>query len=295
MNKIPAVRLTGVTKRFGNNVAVDALDLTIEQGTVVALLGPNGAGKSTTTEMVLGLQHADAGTVEVLGETPTAAIRRGRVGAMLQSGALLDDVSVITLLNLMHGLHAHPRALSEVVAIADLGAILKSNVAKLSGGQAQRVRFALAMIPDPEVILLDEPTVGLDVESRRAFWATMRAFADTGRTIMFATHYLDEADDIADRIVVMAHGRVVADGTGAEIKQAAGGRTVSFRATEPADWYKLPGVTHVVDDGNRVQLTTTQSDLTLRAVLDANGFDLELGAARLEDAFINLTQSTDAV
>jgi len=295
MNETPAIKLTGVTKRFGTKTAVDALDLTVERGSIVALLGPNGAGKSTTTEMVLGLQTADAGTVQVLGQSPTEAVRTGRVGAMLQTGALLDDVKVITLLKLMRGLHAHPRSLEDVIEVADLDEILKTSVGKLSGGQAQRVRFGMAMLADPEIMLLDEPTVGLDVESRRAFWATMRAFAKTGRTILFATHYLDEADDMADRVVVMAHGRIVADGTGAEIKQSAGGRIVSFRPGRQADWHAMPGVTHVTDDGSRVHVTTTDPDGVLRAALDTGATDLEVGAARLEDAFVNLTTTAAAV
>lgn len=289
----PAIRLEGVTKRFGRTTAVDQLDLTIEAGSVVALLGPNGAGKSTTTEMILGLQQPDAGTVEVLGQRPIEAVRTGRVGAMLQSGALLDDVSVARLLRLMHGLHAHPRPIADVVELADIAPILRTPVGKLSGGQSQRVRFAMALLADPDLILLDEPTVGLDVESRRGFWATMRRFADAGRTILFATHYLDEADAMADRVVVLASGRVVADGTGSEIKRAAGGRVVSFHPRRTTDWHALPGVTDVTETAERVSLSTTESDAVLREVLELDGSDIEVGSVGLEDAFVNLTSTHD--
>ncbi|WP_298131383.1 ABC transporter ATP-binding protein [Micropruina sp.] len=283
-----AITLTGLTKTYGALTAVDALDLTVPAGQIMALLGPNGAGKSTTTEMVLGLTKPDAGTVEVFGADPVSAMRRGDVGAMLQNGVLLWDVPVRRLLTLMHGLYAHPLSLDDVIDRADLTPILKSNTNKLSGGQAQRVRFALAMMADPGLLILDEPTVGMDVDARRAFWATMDTLTAEGRTVVFATHYLDEADEFADRIVVLNDGRIVADGTGSQIKAVVGGRRIGF--TGPArDYAGLPGVAAQEQRGARIVLTSTDSDATLRALLADDAVrDVEVSAPSLEDAFVSL-------
>ncbi|MFT4226592.1 ATP-binding cassette domain-containing protein [Micropruina sp.] len=283
-----AITLTGLTKTYGTLTAVDALDLAVRAGQIMALLGPNGAGKSTTTEMVLGLTKPDAGTVEVFGADPISAMRRGDVGAMLQNGVLLWDVPVRRLLTLMHGLYAHPLPLDDVIERADLTSILKSNTNKLSGGQAQRVRFALAMMADPGLLILDEPTVGMDVDARRAFWATMDTLTAEGRTVVFATHYLDEADEFADRIVVLNDGRIVADGTGSQIKAVVGGRRIGF--TGPArDYAGLPGVAAQEQRGARIVLTSTDSDATLRALLADDAVrDVEVSAPSLEDAFVSL-------
>ncbi len=283
-----AITLTGLTKTYGTLTAVDALDLSVPAGQIMALLGPNGAGKSTTTEMVLGLTKPDAGTVEVFGADPVGAMRRGDIGAMLQNGVLLWDVPVRRLLTLMHGLYAHPLPLDDVIERADLTSILKSNTNKLSGGQAQRVRFALAMMADPGLLLLDEPTVGMDVDARRAFWATMDTLTAEGRTVVFATHYLDEADEFADRIVVLNDGRIVADGTGSQIKAVVGGRRIGF--TGPArDYAGLPGVAAQEQRGARIVLTSTDSDATLRTLLaDPSVRDVEVSAPSLEDAFVSL-------
>ena len=228
----PAVRLSGLTKSYGSVRAVRGVDLTIGTGEIVAMLGPNGAGKSTINEMILGLVRPDTGTAQVFEADPHDAVRSGRVGAMLQAGALLSDARVIDVLKLMRGLHAHPLPVDDVIARADLGEFLKTKTDKLSGGQAQRLRYALALLPDPELLILDEPTVGMDVEVRRAFWRSMIDFTSAGRTVLFATHYLEEADQVAERIVVLAEGRVVADGTGAEIRSRVAGRTISLAADE---------------------------------------------------------------
>ncbi|NNG20168.1 ABC transporter ATP-binding protein [Naumannella sp. ID2617S] len=289
-----AIRTTGLTKRFGQLTAVDHLDLTVRTGEVVALLGPNGAGKSTTTEMILGLNRPDEGTVEVLGTDPITAMRAGDVGAMLQGGPLLDGVSVRGLLRLMSGLHKHPLPLAEVIERADLTEVLNTPTTKLSGGQAQRVRFALAILADPRLLLLDEPTVAMDVSTRREFWSQMRGIADQGRTIVFATHYLDEADEFAQRVIVMTRGRVVADGTGAQIKRRVAGRVVSFRSGDSSDQValeSLAGVTGATRVGDRIQLRTTDSDATLYALfeLPERVNEIEVSAVSLEDAFIELT------
>src|SRR4051794_12749062 len=230
---LPALDLSDLTKAFGPVVAVRGINLRVVPGEIVAVLGPNGAGKSTTSEMILGITKPDHGRVEIFGLDPLAAVRAGKVGAMLQAGALLADARVIDLLRLMRGLHAHPLSIGEVVARADLTEFLKTKTDKLSGGQAQRVRYALALMPDPDLLILDEPTVGMDVEVRRAFWASMRHLAGSGRTVVFATHYLEEADQVADRIVVLASGRIVADGTGAQIRAGVAGRTIAIADDGP--------------------------------------------------------------
>ena len=286
-----AIQLSGLTKRYGPVTAVDALDLDVPAAQVLALLGPNGAGKSTATEIILGLTVPDAGEVHVFGVRPIEAMRAGDVGAMLQNGTLMWDVSVARLLAMMHGLHPHPLPLAEVIERADVSNILRTSTNKLSGGQAQRVRFALAIMGDPRLLILDEPTVGMDVDARRRFWASMSDLADGGRTIVFATHYLAEADEFADRIVVLNDGRLVADGTGAAIKATAGVRTVSFRGPDRS-WLGLPGVTDEVRDGTRVTLRCADADATLRALFtgpDADAIaDVEVVSPRLEDAFLSL-------
>lgn len=222
------------------------MSLTLRPGETVALLGPNGAGKSTTLDLLLGLERPDSGTVTLLGTSPREAIVAGRVGAMLQSGGLMGEVTVAELVRLACGLHPRPYPVPEVLARAGLTAIAGRRADKLSGGQAQRVRFALATAGDSDLIVLDEPTTGMDVTARRAFWATMRDQADQGRTVLFATHHLEEADAIADRVLVLHRGRLLADGTATEIKASTGMRRVSF---------ELPGGTHdSTSDGTSVAL-----------------------------------------
>jgi ABC-2 type transport system ATP-binding protein len=279
---------SGLTKAYGSLTAVDALDLTVPAGQILALLGRNGAGKSTTTEMVLGLTRPDAGAVTIFGAPPIHAVRGGVVGAMLQNGVLLPDTSVRSLLGLMHGLHVHPMPIADVIEFANLRPILRSSTSRLSGGEAQRVRFALAVLPNPRLLLLDEPTAGMDPDARRHFWSAMDTLADDQRTIVFATHYLDEADEFADRIVVLDHGRIVADGNGAQIKATVGGRVITFSG-RVRDYASLPGVHTVENRGERHLLHCTDSDATLRALLtDPTVTDVEVVAPRLEDAFLEL-------
>ncbi|UEJ81977.1 ABC transporter ATP-binding protein [Brachybacterium halotolerans subsp. kimchii] len=293
----PAIDCRGLTKTFGSLTAVDDLDLTVPRGQILALLGPNGAGKSTTTEMMLGLANPDAGEVRICGAAPTEAARRGLVGAMLQNGALLEETPVRVMLNLVAGVCAHPLPLDDVIERADISSLLRRSTSKLSGGEAQRVRFALALLPDPEVILLDEPTVAMDVETRRRFWERMRHVAADGRTIVFATHYLEEADQQAGRVVVMDAGRIVADGTGAQIRARIGGRAITLRVPDPAaaePFAHLEGVTSVdmLDDG-RLRLATSDSDATLRGLFTGEDLprahDVEVTTPSLEDAFLALT------
>jgi ABC-2 type transport system ATP-binding protein len=287
-----AVRFTGAAKRYGAVRAVDGLDLAIGRGETVALLGPNGAGKSTAIGLLLGLLDPDAGAVEVLGGTPERAVRRGRVGAMLQDGGLVSKVTVRELLAFAAGTYRRPMPVTDALAMAGLAGLAGRRVDRLSGGQAQRVRFALAVVGAPDVLVLDEPTAALDVEARHEFWAAMRAYAERGRTVLFSTHYLEEADANAGRVVVIARGRLVADGSSAEIKRAVAGTLVSFDlAGRPASWLaELPGVTAWEVRGDRASVRSTDSDATVMA-LAAQGAvrNLEVSNVRLEDAFMALT------
>jgi ABC-2 type transport system ATP-binding protein len=295
------IALQGLVKTFrtprGSVRAVRGVDVAIAPGETVALLGPNGAGKSTTIDMLLGLAEPDAGSVSLFGGSPHDAIAAGRVGAMLQTGALLRDLTVRELVSMMAALYPKPLDVDEVLDMTGLQATAGQRTEKLSGGQAQRVRFACALVADPDLLVLDEPTVAMDVEGRHAFWATMRGFASRGTTIVFATHYLEEADAFADRAVLMAHGRVVADGPTTEIKARVGSRTI--RATLPGaaeDALRaLPGVAAVERRGAAVTLRCTDSDAAIRALLAAfpAASDVEISGAGLEEAFLELTGGVD--
>jgi ABC-2 type transport system ATP-binding protein len=287
------VVLGGLAKSFGEVHAVRGVDLEIAPGETVALLGPNGAGKSTTIDMLLGLQEPDAGTVSVFGKPPRAAVDHGAVGAMLQTGALIRDVAVRELIAMMASLYPQPLPVENVIELTGIGDIADRRTQKLSGGETQRVRFAVALVSNPELLVLDEPTVAMDVESRHAFWSAMRTFAAGGKTILFATHYLEEADAYADRVVLMAHGAVVADGPPGEIKAMVGTRTI--RATLPdaplERLERLSGVAHAERRGEAVVLSCTDSDAAIRALLAtfADARDIEITGAGLEQAFLTLT------
>jgi ABC-2 type transport system ATP-binding protein len=273
--------------------AVRGIDVSIGNGETVALLGPNGAGKSTTIDMILGLARPDSGTISVLGYPPREAVSRGLVGAMLQTGALIRDLSVRELIEMTGSLYPRPMEVEDVIELAGLSEAAEQRTQKLSGGQTQRVRFAVAIVSDPDLLILDEPTVAMDVEARRQFWGAMRAFAARGKTVMFATHYLEEADANADRAVLLAHGNIVADGPTTEIKARVGTRTI--RATLPGiaigELGELPGVISAERHGEAVTLVCSDSDGAIRALLEryADARDVEVTGAGLEDAFLQLT------
>ena len=293
----PAIRLTALSKHFGPVHAVVDVDLHIDRGEVVALLGPNGAGKSTTIDLALGLSHPTAGTAHLFGGDPRTAIVDGRVGAMLQGGALLPDLTVAQTIALVASAHRAPLPVDEALDRAGIRDLAARRVSKLSGGQLQRARFAVAVVSDPELLILDEPTAAMDVESRRDFWLAMRRFTAEGRTVVFATHYLDEADFFADRIVILGAGHIVADGTPAEVKSVGSGRTIRFEVdngdTDAAAAVipKLPGIRSLDRRTNRFTLVTDDSDLTLRALLAAvpTARDIEITAHTMDDAFLALT------
>ena len=295
------IQLEGLVKSFrgpdGPVHAVRGVDVSIAAGETVALLGPNGAGKSTTIDMLLGLLEPDGGSVSVFGRPPREAVADGAVGAMLQGGALIRDLSVRELVAMMASLYPAAMAVEEVLELTGAESFAGQRTQKLSGGQTQRVRFAVAMVSDPSLLVLDEPTVAMDVESRHAFWTTMRRFAARGRTIVFATHYLEEADAYADRAVLMARGKVVADGPTNEIKAKVASRTI--RATLPGvaedELAALPGVSAAERRGEAVALVCSDSDAALRALLAAHpeARDIEIAAAGLEQAFLALTGEED--
>lgn len=263
-----AVEFHGVAKNFAAVRAVDGLDLSLRRGETVALLGANGAGKSTAVNLMMGLLTPSAGRVVVLGSPPGEAVAAGRVGVMLQDGGLMPGVTVADLIGLARALYPHPIPLARLLADAGLTELARRRVNRLSGGQYQRLRFALAVAGDPDLLVLDEPTTAMDVASRRAFWASIREYAERGKTILFATHYLEEADENADRIVVIAAGKVVADGTPGRIKAAAGGRVVRFTLGDgdSSGLDLLPGVTAVEIYGPVATLHTTDAEATVRAL-----------------------------
>ena len=293
----PALSFRNVTHRYGNRIALDRLDLDVPRGEVLALLGPNGAGKSTTISALLGLVRPQEGRVEVLGCDPRQAVSAGRVGAMLQSGSgigLPPGVRVDEALRLVRRLYSRPAPREQIVERANIGSLLQRRTDRLSGGQAQRVRFAIAIAGNPDIVFLDEPTSAMDVESRQGFWRMMRAFGDEGRTVLFATHHLAEADEIADRVVVLNHGRVVADGPGATLKAAVATRRLRFVTDQPdrAQLSELDGVTEVGVCGTGVSIDSMDADATIRDLVVRGVMfrDLEVTGAGLEQAFVALTR-----
>jgi len=289
----PGVVATALTKSYGPVEAVRGIDLVIAPGETVAILGPNGAGKTTTLDMVLGLTRPDRGRVTVFGVPPASAVRSGWVGGMLQTGTPLDRLTVRELVTLMASYYPRPLSVDDVLRTTGCADLARRFTNRLSGGQVQRVRFAAALVGDPDLLVLDEPTAGIDVEGRHDFWDAMRGFAAHGKTVVFATHYLEEADAFADRVVLMARGRIVADGPATEIKARVGARTI--RATLPgvdvARLGALPGVMHAERHGEAITLTCSDADLALGSLhATFSGLrDIEVRGSSLEEAFLELT------
>ncbi len=286
------VSFTRAVKTFGAIRAVDGVDLEIQRGECVALLGRNGAGKSTTISLLLGLNEPDDGEVRLFGATPHTAVRAGRVGAMLQDGRPIPRVTVQELITFVARTYPDPLPVAEALELAGLTEVAGRRADRLSGGQAQRVRFAVALAGNPELIVLDEPTAALDVEARRAFWDSMRTYAARGNTVLFSTHYLEEADENADRVVVIDRGRIVADDTGERIKRTVGGNLVSFdlAGTAAEGLGRLPGVVSAEVRGDRAVLRCADSDATVVALAERGMVrGLTVTAASLEEAFLSLT------
>jgi ABC-2 type transport system ATP-binding protein len=293
----PVVSFENVSKHYGSLKAVDGLSLELWPGQTVALLGPNGAGKSTSLDMLLALRKPTSGQIRMFGSDPYHAIKSGRVGAMLQSGGLMPEVTVRELITLVTGFHPNPEPVDVTMKRAGVAGFADQRVDKLSGGQTQRVRFALAICGKSELIVLDEPTTAMDVETRRLFWGSMKQEVAAGRTLLFATHYLEEADQAADRILVINRGRLLADGTPAEIKARAGAKRLSFRLDKIDEPFLLglPGLVSLEIRNDVVQIQSSDSDGTLYALLDA-GYrprEIEVGSLGLEQAFIAITAEDD--
>jgi ABC-2 type transport system ATP-binding protein len=287
-----AIDLQGLHKSFGAVEAVKGIDLNVASGEVVAFLGPNGAGKTTTIDMILGLSQPTAGQVSVFGMQPRQAISRGLVSAVMQTGGLLKDLTVEETARYTASLFTHARPVAEVLQRAGISDIADRRVGKCSGGEQQRLRFAMALLSDPELLILDEPTTGMDVEGRRSFWGSIRHDTAEGRTVLFATHYLEEADAYADRIILLRHGQIVADGTSSEVKALAAGRTVraTMAGADEAALRALPGADSVEVRGDTVLIHSSDSDAVARYLLTSTqARDLEINTRGLEDAFIALT------
>jgi ABC-2 type transport system ATP-binding protein len=287
-----AIGLRGVHKHFGHVHAVNGVDLSVASGEIVAFLGPNGAGKTSTIDITLGLSRPDAGEVSVYGMTPRRAIAHGLVSAVMQTGGLLKDLTVGETVAYTASVFANSRPPQEALARAGIKDIADRKVGKCSGGEQQRLRFAMALAPDPELLILDEPTTGMDVEGRRSFWAAIREDAAQGRTVLFATHYLEEADAYADRIVLIRLGEIVADGTPAQIKALAAGRTVraTLAGASEAELRAIPGASGAEVRGDTVWVHCTDSDAVARYLLtQTQARDLEITTRGIEEAFLALT------
>ncbi len=294
----PGIVASDLTKSYGSVRAVRGVDLAIAPGETVAVLGPNGAGKSTTLDMLLGLTRPDHGTVTIFGATPATAVRSGWIGGMLQTANLPDRLTVHELVTVVASYYPHPLRVDEVLHETGCEEFARRFTNRLSGGQGQRVRFAAALVGNPDLLVLDEPTSGIDVEGRHNFWRVMRGMAARGKTVVFATHYLEEADVFADRVVLMAHGRIIADGPATAIKARVAARTI--RATLPdVDISRLaavPGVLSAERRGDAITLLCSDADAALAALhATFTGLrNIEVRGSSLEEAFLELTAEQTA-
>ncbi|MFZ0630107.1 MAG: ABC transporter ATP-binding protein [Acidobacteriaceae bacterium] len=288
----PVAKLHSVTKRYGAVTALSDFSMTLHAGEVVALLGPNGAGKTTAVRLLLGLVGADSGSVRVLGRDPRDADARTRIGAMLQVSRVPEMLRVREHIDLFRSYYPHPFSTEEVIRAARLESVANKMFGKLSGGQKQRTLFALALCGNPDLIFLDEPTVGMDIESRRGLWDQVRALSAAGKTVLLTTHYLEEADLLASRIVVINKGKLRCEGTPAEIKHRVSGRRIRcITQLAPEFLQSLPSVSEVQHDREAVVILAEHPERVVREMLlrDESLHGLEISAAALEDAFLALT------
>lgn len=299
--KPSAIQLNNLVKTFTTRRsdpvhAVRGIDLTITSGEVVAFLGANGAGKTTTLDMVLGLTTPTSGVVEVFGTTPRAAVNAGQVSAVLQSGGLLNDLTVRETVQIIAATHPQHSGVDTVIERAGLTKLANRRVSKCSGGEQQRLRFALALLPDPDLLILDEPTAGMDAGARNEFWDTMHQEAEAGKTIVFATHYLAEAEQFSDRTVIMAQGQIITDGPTHQVRASIGGNVVTAAVPQPtvATLSALPMVSAVEYTAGTATIHTSDSDHVARLLLtELGGQNLSIAAGNLEDAFLHLTNTTN--
>ncbi len=289
----PVARLIGASKQYGKTLALDSVKLEVRAGEVLAVLGPNGAGKTTAISLLLGLLKADSGKAEVFGMAPDSLAARRRIGAMLQTTAVPEALTVGELIALFRSYYPHPRALADIARLAGVGDLLKLRYGKLSGGQQRRAQFALALTGNPEILFLDEPTTGLDIEARETLWKTIRQLVADGCAIVLTTHYLEEAEALAHRVSVLAHGRIVADGSVGAIRARVSQRRircVSALASETIlCWPHVRSVTH---DGERIEIVTDATESVVRRLLDQDATlsELEIRRAGLAEAFVEITR-----
>jgi ABC-2 type transport system ATP-binding protein len=293
--ELTVASLEGVNKNYGTIRALRGVDFRVRAGEVVALLGPNGAGKTTAVKLLLGLIQPNAGRARVFGGDPTNPENRMRTGAMLQVGRVPETLRVREHIDLFSSYYQRPMASADVLAAVGLEKLGDRKFGDLSGGQRQRVLFALAICGDPDLLFLDEPTVGLDVEARRMLWDEIRRMVSRGKTVLLTTHYLQEADALADRVAVINQGEIIAQGTPSEIKaKTAGKRIRCITSLSVSTLRQIPGVTEVKEDREAVELQALAAEPIVRELLarDAELSGLEVSSAGLEEAFIALTQDT---
>ena len=292
----PIARLDGAIKRYGRLTALDGANLQLHRGELLALLGPNGAGKTTAIALLLGLIRADAGRVELFGQDPQRIEARRRIGVMLQNAELPPTLRVGELLRLTASYYPAPRALAESAELAGVTDLLGRPYAKLSGGQQRRVQFALALCGRPELLFLDEPTVGMDIEARQKLWAAIRHLIGEGCSVLLTTHYLEEAEALADRVCVMAHGRMIHEGTVDQLRARVALKRIRCLSALPADTVRgWPEVSDVQRDGERLHITAAEAEAVVRRLLDADRHlrELEVHRAGLAEAFTELTRDAD--
>ncbi len=286
-------RLVGASKRYGKLTALDNVDLQVRAGEVLALLGPNGAGKTTAISLLLGLLQADGGSAELFGMAPKALAARRRIGAMLQTAAVPETLTVGELINLFRSYYPQPHSVAECVALAGVGELVNRRYGKLSGGQQRRAQFALALVGNPDILFLDEPTTGLDVEAREVLWKTIRQLVAQGCSIVLTTHYLEEAEALADRVCVLARGRIVAEGSVAAIRARVSQRRIRCVSTLALETIRCwPYVRSVTHDGERFEIVTDAAETVVRKLLDADAdlSELEIRRAGLAEAFVEITR-----
>jgi ABC-2 type transport system ATP-binding protein len=285
--------LEGVNKNYGEVRALRGVNFRVRAGEVVALLGPNGAGKTTAVKLLLGLLQPNTGKVRVLGGDPTNPENRMRTGAMLQVGRVPETLRVREHIDLFSSYYQNPMPAAAVLAAAGLENLSERKFGDLSGGQRQRVLFALAICGNPDLLFLDEPTVGLDVEARRMLWEQIRQLVGHGKTVLLTTHYLQEADALADRVAVINKGEIIAEGSPSGIKAQTAGKRIRCITSLTIDTLRqIPGVTEVKEDREAFELHAPEAEPVVRELLarDANLSGLEVTAAGLEEAFLALTQ-----
>ncbi|WP_186302174.1 ABC transporter ATP-binding protein [Corynebacterium singulare] len=298
----PAIDVSGISKTFNASSrspvhALHDVSFTISQGEIVGLLGTNGAGKTTLIDLILGLTTPTSGAISVLGQAPLTAVKSGRVGAVMQSGGLLPDITVKETLELLGAAFPSHRPYADIIERANLGDILSRRVGKCSGGEQQRLRFGLALLGDPMLLLLDEPTAGMDASARRHFWETMHDEAKAGKTVLLTTHYLEEADTFAQRIIMLNRGKIHADGSTEEIRNADSTRVI--RATFPGGVpdrllnESLPGMLHQARTDSGLAITTRDSDAVARFLLtETTARDITISEQNLEDSFLELSSTS---